>query len=557
MSTPLRIDFSQSFQDGLKSKTLTSCSRWAAYRRIMSGDFAGNYSDKFHPWVRELHDSRAWQIYAMKGAQLGVTEVAINRAFYTIDRLKRDVLYVLPNDKVASDFSKGRFNTALALSPYLKRLFTDTNSVNMKQAGSCSLYIRGSKGEGNLVSIPVSELILDEVDRMDEDKLHLAYERLSGQLEKHIFGISTPTIPEYGIHKLYMGGTQEHFVFPCPGCSRRIELVWPDSVEIIGESPGDPRCAESFLKCQYCAKRLEHELKPDILSQASWEVFNKEANPEIRTFHISQLYSFTVTPGELVAAYLAGFGSEFAAQEFANSKLGNPFIGDGSRVDDAMLANCIGEHSKQDIRPEAAVKIITMGLDRGTWNHYEIVEWEIPGWTTDINSSAIAKVLYEGKFHEEDFEWKTDELMREWQVWACVLDPDPGVMEARRFCRRFPGYVFMCRYRRGQVAREISETDEGDGAVMLTVDRAHWLSASLGRFKAAKPRIILPRDVSEEYKSHMKALVSCYSKNDLNEPVLDFKKLGADHFAHARTYAEIALPMVAAREMNMDISKFR
>src|SRR3990167_3888273 len=56
--------------DGLKNRTLTKCSRWANRRRIMGGNFPGPYSDKYHPWVREMHDSWAPFNWAMKGAQL-------------------------------------------------------------------------------------------------------------------------------------------------------------------------------------------------------------------------------------------------------------------------------------------------------------------------------------------------------------------------------------------------------------------------------------------------------------------------------------------------------
>jgi phage terminase large subunit GpA-like protein len=97
----------------------------------------------------------------MKAAQLGLTEVAINMSFFTVDVKKRDVLYVLPTALNASDFSKSRFNTALLYSPYLKDLFTDTNTVGLKQAGGVNLYIRGSRGDSNLKSIPVSVLVLD------------------------------------------------------------------------------------------------------------------------------------------------------------------------------------------------------------------------------------------------------------------------------------------------------------------------------------------------------------------------------------------------------------
>ena len=87
---------------------------------------------------------------------------------------------------------------------------------------------------------------------MDQKQIWLALERLSGQVHKHVWGISTPTIPNYGIHKLYKTSTQEHFVFQCPCCARWTEFVWPDCMEIIGEHVADVRCHESFLKCKEC-----------------------------------------------------------------------------------------------------------------------------------------------------------------------------------------------------------------------------------------------------------------------------------------------------------------
>jgi phage terminase large subunit GpA-like protein len=363
--------------DGLQNRTLTSCSRWAARRRVMSGDFAGPYSDKYHPWVREMHDSWAPFNYAMKGAQLGVTEVAINRAFYTLDILKRNVLYVLPTSLIAGDFSKARFGGALSLSPYLKQLFTDTNAVNIKQAGNCTLYIRGSRGESNLVSIDVSELILDEVDRMDQDKIDLALTRLDGQLSKHVWGISTPTLPKFGIHKYYMGSTQEHFMFRCPSCSRLTELIWPDCMEIVGEHATDIRCQESYLKCKECNAKLHHEDKPNFLKNAIWESFAPNSNPEVRGFYINQLYSFTKQPGALVQEYFKGHGDELAAKEFHNSKLGLPFVGDKAGVTDEMLEKALegSTHTKADLRPDRAGRVITMGIDRGLWNYVEVCEW--------------------------------------------------------------------------------------------------------------------------------------------------------------------------------------
>lgn len=540
--------------EGLEASNLVTCSRWASKRREMGAPFPGKYGWKYHPWVREILDSQASFNYAMKAAQLGITEVAINRALFVIDRLRRDVLYVLPTALNASDFSKARFNTALALSDYLKQLFTETDTVNLKKAGANSLYIRGSRGDSNLKSIPVSDLILDEVDEMEQKAYLLALERLSGQIEKHVWAISTPTIPNYGIHKLYQGSTQEHFVFKCPRCSKWTEFVWPDCVEIVGETTHDPRCKESFLKCKECGRKLEHKSKPDFLRNAIWEVTNPAADSESRGFNINQLYSYTVTPGELVVAYHRGIGDEAAAKEFSNSKLGLPFLGEGAQITDDMLDRCIRNHTTNDPRPEVGgTRLVTLGADQGKLGYISVVEWLLPEYDRDLNAVAIAKLLWFGKFGEED--WGIlDELMREWQVLAAVVDADPNINEARRFARRFWGYVWLTRYRKGLTAREMSIAEE-DNAPIAQVDRSNWLSCALGRFKVQPPRVMLPCDISLEYREHLKNVVRTYEKDEFGNPKLTYVSTGPDHYTHSFTYAEIGLPLAAAITENQDITK--
>lgn len=520
----------------------------------MGGDFPGPYGTKYHPWAEEMHDTTATFNYAMKGAQLGVTEVAINLALYQVIQRGRDVLYVLPTAINAGDFSKSRFKPALDNSPQIAAAFTDTNTVNLKQAGSTNLYIRGSRGDSNLKSIPASRLILDELDEMDQKQIWLALERLSGQLEKQVWGVSTPTIPNFGIHKLFLTSTQEHYHFRCPGCGRWTRLSWPECIEIRGESVHDVRCHDSFLKCRECGVKLPHKAKPEWLAGAEWVSEHTAANPDIRGFHISQLYSFTVTPGELVVAYFRGFGDELAAKEFHNSKLGLPYIGDGAKVDDKHLDASIGTHSIEGDRPEVSGRLITMGVDQGKWSYVVVREWFIKEYTNDLNAAARCRQIWNGKFYETDWD-RLDDLMREWQVLACVIDADPEISQARRFARRFPGFVWLCRYRKGQVAKEISVADNDDDAPIATVDRANWLSVSLGRFKTEPPTIELPRDVNEEFRTHQKNLVATYVRDGENVR-LDYVTTGPDHYAHAGNYAEIALPLCAARDTNQDIASF-
>ncbi|KPK52067.1 MAG: hypothetical protein AMS22_09830 [Thiotrichales bacterium SG8_50] len=491
----------------------------------------------------------------MKAAQMGVTEVAINRAFYTVDVLRKDVLYVLPTFNNASDFAKARFNTALMHSDYLKGLFTSTNTIGLKQAGTTNLYIRGSRGDSNLKSIPVSTLILDEVNEMDQKQIWLALERLSGHEEKAIWAISTPTVPKYGVHKLYEQGTQEHFMFKCPHCSRWTELVWPDCLEIYGETVSDRRCMESYLKCKECGSKLEHRDKASWLNveNCKWEPTEPSANDH-RSFYINQLYSFTVSPGELVQAHFRGLGDEAAMVEFNNSKLGQPYIPAGGLVTDTELENSRAGYSKNDPRPQVGgERCITLGIDQGKWNYIVVMEYILDTFGHDVNAAAFGKLLWEGKIPGDNFE-ELDRLMREWQVLACVIDADPQINDARRFARRFPGYVTLCRYRRGVTGKEMQMSEEEGGAPIATVDRTNWLDAALGRFHSG--RIWTPADTSMEFQDHIKNVVRTYERDELNNPRAVYLNTGADHFTHALTYAEIGLPLAAGIVTNRDIGTF-
>lgn len=539
------------------------------HRRIMGEPVPGPYTFKYHPWCREIHDADCSYITAKKSAQAGFTEVAINRALFTIDVFKRSVLYVLPT-KVpdAADFSAVRFGGALELSPYLASLFTDTNKIDLKQAAGAALYIRGANSESGLKSIPVSELILDEYDEMSEKAVRLAFERLSGQIHKHIFMLSTPTVPGFGIDAQFQLSTQEHFFFPCPACSRQIELKWPESFEVCGDTPSDPDRFRSRLLCYECKATLSTHESGLVEGQAGWLDTNKASLLQVgawsatsqngsdhRGFHINQLYSATISPSEIAHNYLLGLQSEIAMQEFQNSKLGNAYLASDAQVREEHVQAAVdrGTHLMTDARPTNSRRMITMGIDQGKWHNVVVAEWFYAELGYDLNANAKCKVLWAGKVAENDFN-QFDWLMREWQVRHCVIDPDPNINDARRFARRFPGSVTLARYRRGVTAREIVIADEESGAPMATVDRTGWLDAALGRFYNGS--IYLPKDIPLEYREQIKAPARRYETDEEGNVTAQYIKTAPDHYAHAQAYAEIALPLAASNISARSITAF-
>jgi len=544
MSQKLLDLLADRISSGLKRKSITSCSRWAESCRVMGSPFPGPWSFKWHPWTREMHDSQDEMIVGQKAAQLGFTECALNKTFYHIDVRGENVLYILPaSNPDASDFSASRFDPALELSPHLAKLFSNVKNVGHKRAGSANLFIRGSRSKSQLRSIPASFLIYDEVDVMDQDNIVLAHERLSGQPHKQEFLLSTPTLNNYGINAYFRNSTQDHFFFPCPKCNKLTELIFPDCMVITAEDINDPKLKDSYIICKECKNILEHERKTEYLAKGRW--VPSYTDRIARGFQVNQLYSATIRPWEIAVSWIRAQTNPADEQEFYNSKMGETHTVDGAAISDEDIEACTGQH-KNGL--QARGQLITMGIDVGTWLHYEITMYKFVGGDNDINIATEAQVLRIGKVKE--FE-EIDSLIRQYSVRSLVIDANPERRKAFELANRFYGLVKMCIYGKGVTGKNLHTHAEEEH--MVTVDRTSWLDAALTRLRRVS--INLPIDTPHEYKEHLKALVRIYEKDKLGNPVGKYVKGNDDdHYAHARCYNEIALGLAAGGGSSQNVT---
>ena len=501
------------------------------------------WSFAHYPWLKELHDLDDQECYAQKGAQIGFTEFALNRAIYYVDQLHKDVLYILPNSTPdAGDFSLARFNPALESSTYLSSIFTSTRNVGLKRSTNGAIYIRGSRSEAQMRSIPVGLLIMDEIDLFAQRSIALARERLSGQLQFQLWGISTPRIPDKGINLLYEASTQELFTFKCPSCSRRTTFSFPESLVITAEHYNDPRVLDSYYICKECKATLPHQSKPEFLSTGKWEA--QYPGRITRGFHVNQLYSYTVTPGQLAIQRLKALNDEVEEQEFYNSKLGLPHIVKGSRIDTTMLENCKADHRNGSLTGSG---FRTCGIDVGNWLHIVVQDWKFDSSikSTDINAQAVSKVLYADKVEAFD---EIPDILEQFKVRKTVIDANPERRAALSLARRFPGFIYLCFYIKNMSGRDISINDE---EYRVNVDRTTWLDTSLSRYR--NNTIFLPYDISKEFIDNVTALVKVPLKDNDGERFYKYENTRADHYAHAQTYSEIALKLAATQGDNYNI----
>lgn len=553
----LRSSFLEVISAGLKRHAVQDAAKWAETYRIMATKGLNGqvktepWSFKYHPWLKGMHNSTDQRNVGQKAAQMGFTETLLNLAFYSIDVLGRDVLYVLPNkNPECGDFSSGRFDAARAISPHLMNLFSDTDNIGHKRAGHANFYIRGSNSRSGLKSLPISTLLMDEVAEFVEENIPLAFERTSGQLEYLIWLVSTPTLEGHGISIYYNQSDKQSYVFRCPSCSKFITFKFPESIVVTAEDDEDPNVANSYYKCYECNNRLpdDRDAKAVMLETAMWVPQFK--NKEYKGFSVNQMYSPVITPKTMALSSLRALKNPAEEVEFYNSKLGVSHEVKGARVSDEDIQYCMvygPKNRRGEFIPDNP--LITMGVDVGKWLHYVIMQWKINDRinASDIHSRAFCVVADHGKVQTFD---ELSEIMNKNRVLSCVVDRNPETRKAIEFANQHYGRVKLCLFSRGITGRMFSKPKHDDDNLVvdehtISVDRTSWLDQSMGRF--INKTVSLPLDVNMEYRDHLKALTKTYVKDADGNPVSKYlTQLNApDHYAFAQVYGEMALSFVA------------
>ncbi len=553
----LTSELTKQLSSGLTRKSSTTCSRWTENYVVLGKPKPGPVRWDKHPWSKEMHDVDSDWV-GKKAAQMGYSQVALDRAIFTVDIKGIDTLYILPKKNPdATDFSRAKFDTMLSLSTHLSTLFSNVRNVGHKQAGAVNLYIRGARSRSGMKAVSTGLKIYDEYDEMPVANITLSEERSSGfeRADKQNIKISTPTIPDFGIDKEFKRSTQEAFIFRCPHCSRFTELVFPDCIVVTAESlDQEEQIRNSYLKCKECHNQLDHHSKPEWLKlkesggTAQWHnTLSKKSY--VRGFGINQLYSFMVEPWEIATLILKADLSEHDESELWNSKMGLAHLPKDSQVTDTQIEASIGNFHQASYRPRPG-SLITMGVDVGKWIHYHIDQWTLPeNPGPDLNTHAHCRNIKHGKV--ANFE-ELSSLMVDYQIVHCVIDANPETRKAFEFATKFEGYVTLCQFIRGITS--VKQSVYNKEKMYISVHRASWLDLSQGRFK--NNRITLPIDTLTEFRQHIKALARVPKRDPDGNPIIKYVSTGPDHFAFSRLYSEIALPLAVSNAENQDVANF-
>ena len=463
-----------------------------------------------HEYLREPYGDPHPQIVEMKAAQMGLTVKAGLRSIHgcITGRYPRGVLYLFPNRMDVTEFSKGRITPLIVDNEEsIARWIVETDSANLKQIGSSFLYLRGMQSRVGLKSVPVDFIVFDELDEAPQASITMAMERMAHSEMKEWLKLSNPTLPDFGIDKTFQESDQRYWLLRCGSCGHEtcLEDTFPSCLLELS----DGRVIRACEKCRA-------ELNPSF---GRWVA--KKDNHDIHGYHYSQLFSHFVSPREI----LHQFRTTDNLTNFYNLKIGIPWVEATHRIAlEAVYALC----SDYGI-PERDPGPCSMGVDQGKDLHAVIGR---------PHPDRAGKIVHLGVHKEWD---ELDRLMRDFNVYRCVIDGLPDTDKARSFAGRFPGKVFLNFYNDHQ--KGSYKWNEADWTV--TVNRTESLDASArqilgaGGDRTGASRVILPKrcDMVEVFAQHLHSVAKrLETEEETGSKRYVYVKLNPDHFRHAFSY---------------------
>jgi len=471
------------------------------------------FSYKKHEYLIEPYkDMHPWQV-EMKATQLGLTSKALLRTVYGCRYGDyRGILYLFPSRTDVTDLSKTRLNPLIEDNPdTIGQWIAETDSANVKKIWNSYLYLRGMKSRVGLKSVPIDFAIFDELDEAPQNAVDMAMERMAHSDIAHVMFLSNPTLPDYGIDKLFQETDQQYWLLKCEKCNEYNNLVetFPD-------------CLRSYRGKVYraCIK-CGGELNPAI---GEW-VAKRPSITEKRGRQYSQLYS--QSKANSPEAILHKFNTTNNLTDFYNLKLGLPYVDAANRLSIQEVLDCCENYGIESSSNEGTY----MGVDQGAQLHVVIGK----------RGEPKDKIIYVGKLIGNNEDDKTDysgwkeleELMKRFKVMRCVIDALPNTKNARIFSERFWGKVFLCYYNEHQ--RGNYRWNEKD--MVVYANRTESLDAS--HREIVEQNVVLPRksDTILEFAEHMHNVAKRIETDDESgSSRYVYVKLGDDHYRHAYNY---------------------
>lgn len=484
-----------------------------------------NFRD--NPFLYGIYADKNPYLVIMKSTQNGITEYLIVREFDESGREGRSVFHVLPTIDLIGRFVKNRANRSIGFSEYYKTMVKPTqkssDAMSLKHFGKGTIAYVGSNSGSAFTEFPAQTVIVDELDMCDQQRLVMAWERLSFAEDKRQGKIGNPTIEDFGIHGEFLATDQKYWYIKCecghwisPDFFLHVVRHIQDNDYVIRDPDWEPHTGRDIrLVCDKCGRFVDRRGK------GLWVA--KYPDREKSGFQLGKLFTSRVTVEEVVERFEKGLYNDWDMQRFYNADCGLPFTAPGSSLARTDLDACKGD----DMMPYEAAEgtACIAGADVGTKIHIRI---------SQILPDGRLRAMYIGSVDEIQ---DVLELSRRYNVVCGVIDAMPETRKSKELVASHPGW-FMCYF--NEVKRDIIDPLNR----ILTVLKTPAMDAVKEAYLSRK--IVLPPNADKipEFYDHMTVPVRTYDEQ--RQAYVWQRGNKDDHLYLAEAYQLLAHKFIAA-----------
>jgi len=490
----------------------------------------------------------ARHIAVIKGAQARITTAFMLREIHALiyGYYPQGSIYYFPDKVAVEGFSKTRFSPLVRDNPCIKKHLKRTDSISIKQVGKAMLSLLGCKATANIQgkkdsnavrSTPADSIIRDERDLFDDEMAEMAEDRMLNSKLQRIVDLGTPTIPDFGIDRLFGESDQKYWMVKCESCNEHtcVAEEFPHSVKFGRENTHER--FTPYYACIKCGRKLNIQ-NGSFVAKYPDRYSDKYHMEGISGYHISHFITPNCNLGIVMKKYEQAQQDKSMMGLFYNKYLGKAYIPVEDRLMQQDVFNCCGYDNMktQSVTPTA------MAADIMKTNRVIIAEKK---------GEEQAKIIYMARVSGFDALF---DLVKRFNVKSAVCCLRPYEESFRNFQAKCKDYdpeikCFGSQYIEKQ--KTLTKIDEVSGVYSL--GRTEIMDKSQSWIRSGKLEIPAK---CEEVKIFTKECCNTAKTLEVNtdtgDRVFRYRPIGDknEHYRHCVNYLIIALMNIQSHHMN-------
>jgi len=292
----VRNPFSEAERDVIRPRPELMPSEYAERHLVIGRDspVPGPFCNETMPHLRSVMDSQCDPRYDMTvlvaGTQSGKS-LAGNQIplAYNLEYLGEYTGLGVPNAKLAKRKFRTKLRPMFDAVPRLARLLPTEGagsrggipSEMILKNGAVFLPL-GAGSDADMSETTIHKLILDETDKMDEEKAtgneatpceQMIARTDAHRANRHIWATCTPTVEDGWIWVQYLAGSRGKPWYPCPRCGQWIWFEWSFEKQLIGWDDDTDELSvgeTAYYPCPHCEHKIREAERVAMIRHPLW-----------------------------------------------------------------------------------------------------------------------------------------------------------------------------------------------------------------------------------------------------------------------------------------------